>query len=294
MNDKLKILLCEDDENLGMLLREYLQAKGYETELCVDGEAGYKAFLKEKYDICVLDVMMPKKDGFTLAKEIKQANNDMPIVFLTAKTLKDDVFEGFKVGADDYITKPFSMEELTFRIEAILRRVQGKKPTEETTLVLGSFTFDTQKQILSRGDEKTKLTTKESELLTLLYQHANEVLQRDFALKTIWIDDNYFNARSMDVYITKLRKHLKGDEDVEILNVHGKGYKLIIPAKQSDPFEEQKRGRPFSMTCLFLFIESYINITTWIFCASGNTSSVPRPPREEQHEFGASNCPLLN
>ena len=176
MNDKLKILLCEDDENLGMLLREYLQAKGYETELCVDGEAGYKAFLKEKYDICVLDVMMPKKDGFTLAKEIKQANNDMPIVFLTAKTLKDDVFEGFKVGADDYITKPFSMEELTFRIEAILRRVQGKKPTEETTLVLGSFTFDTQKQILSRGDEKTKLTTKESELLTLLYQHANEVL----------------------------------------------------------------------------------------------------------------------
>ena len=231
MNDKLKILLCEDDENLGMLLREYLQAKGYETELCVDGEAGYKAFLKEKYDICVLDVMMPKKDGFTLAKEIKQANNDMPIVFLTAKTLKDDVFEGFKVGADDYITKPFSMEELTFRIAAILRRVQGKKPTEETTLVLGSFTFDTQKQILSRGDEKTKLTTKESELLTLLYQHANEVLQRDFALKTIWIDDNYFNARSMDVYITKLRKHLKGDEDVEILNVHGKGYKLIIPAK---------------------------------------------------------------
>src|SRR5574344_680485 len=133
MNEKLRILLCEDDENLGMLLREYLQAKGYETELCVDGEAGYKAFLKEKYDICVLDVMMPKKDGFTLAKEIKQANNDMPIVFLTAKTLKDDVFEGFKVGADDYITKPFSMEELTFRIEAILRRVQGKKPTEETT-----------------------------------------------------------------------------------------------------------------------------------------------------------------
>ncbi len=232
MNEKMKILLCEDDENLGMLLREYLLAKGYDTELCADGDAGYKAFLKNKYDICVLDVMMPKKDGFTLAKEIKQANAEMPIVFLTAKTLKDDVFEGFKVGADDYITKPFSMEELTFRIEAILRRVQGKKPTEETILTLGSFTFDTQKQILTHGDEKTKLTTKESELLTLLYQHANEVLQRDFALKTIWIDDNYFNARSMDVYITKLRKHLKGDEDVEILNVHGKGYKLIIPNKQ--------------------------------------------------------------
>jgi two-component system OmpR family response regulator len=229
MNDKLRILLCEDDENLGMLLREYLQAKGYETELFADGDAGYKAFVKGKYDICVLDVMMPKKDGFTLAKEIKQANAEMPIVFLTAKTLKEDVFEGFKIGADDYITKPFSMEELTFRIEAILRRVQGKKQTEETILKLGSFTFDTQKQILTHGDEKTKLTTKESELLTLLYQHANEVLQRDFALKTIWIDDNYFNARSMDVYITKLRKHLKGDDDVEILNVHGKGYKLIIP-----------------------------------------------------------------
>ena len=231
MNEKLRILLCEDDENLGMLLREYLQAKGYDTELYADGDAGYKAFIKGKYDICVLDVMMPKKDGFTLAKEIKQANSEMPIVFLTAKTLKEDVFEGFKIGADDYITKPFSMEELTFRIEAILRRVQDKKPSDETVLKLGSFTFDTQKQILTHGDEKTKLTTKESELLTLLYQHANEVLQRDFALKTIWIDDNYFNARSMDVYITKLRKHLRGDEDVEILNVHGKGYKLIIPTK---------------------------------------------------------------
>lgn len=228
----MRILLCEDDENLGMLLREYLQAKGYETELYPDGDAGYKAFLKGKYDICVLDVMMPKKDGFTLAKEIKQTNAEMPIIFLTAKTLKEDVFEGFKIGADDYITKPFSMEELTFRIEAILRRVQGKKQTEETILKLGSFTFDTQKQILSHGDEKTKLTTKESELLTLLYQHANEVLQRDYALKTIWIDDNYFNARSMDVYITKLRKHLKGDDDVEILNVHGKGYKLIIPTNK--------------------------------------------------------------
>lgn len=229
MIDKLKILLCEDDENLGMLLREYLQAKGYETELCADGDAGFKAFTQGKFDICILDVMMPKKDGFTLAKEIKDLNNDIPIIFLTAKTLKEDVFEGFKIGADDYITKPFSMEELTFRIEAILRRVQGKKSVDELVLKLGAYSFDTQKQILSHGDEKTKLTTKESELLTLLYQHANEVLQRDFALKTIWIDDNYFNARSMDVYITKLRKHLKDDEDVEILNVHGKGYKLILP-----------------------------------------------------------------
>ena len=232
MNDKMRILLCEDDENLGMLLREYLQAKGYETELFADGEAGYRGFVRGRYDICVLDVMMPKKDGFTLAQEIKQADKDMPIVFLTAKTLKEDVFEGFKLGADDYITKPFSMEELTLRIEAILRRVQGKRRTENAIFKIGSYTYDPHKQTLQRGEEKTKLTTKESELLTLLYQHANDILQRDFALKTIWIDDNYFNARSMDVYITKLRKHLRDDEDVEILNVHGKGYKLIIPEEE--------------------------------------------------------------
>lgn len=225
----MKVLLCEDDENLGMLLREYLQAKGYDTELYGDGEAGYKAFMKEKFDICVFDVMMPRKDGFTLAKEIRQTNQDVPIIFLTAKTLKEDILEGFKIGADDYLTKPFSMEELTFRMEAILRRVKGKKTRDRTLYRIGSFTFDTQKQILSREGESVKLTTKESELLGLLCAHANEILQRDYALKTIWIDDNYFNARSMDVYITKLRKHLKADENVEIINIHGKGYKLITP-----------------------------------------------------------------
>ena len=229
MDEKPRILLCEDDENLGMLLREYLQAKEYDTELCPDGEAGYKAFLKSNFDLCVLDVMMPKKDGFALAKEIRQSNAEVPIIFLTAKTLKEDVLDGFKIGADDYITKPFSMEELTFRIEAILRRVRGKKNRDRTHYKIGSFTFDTQKQILARGDKQTKLTTKESELLSLLCAHANEILQRDFALKTIWIDDNYFNARSMDVYITKLRKHLKEDENVKIINIHGKGYKLITP-----------------------------------------------------------------
>ena len=229
MDDKLKILLCEDDENLGMLLREYLQAKGFITELCADGEAGYKAFLKAKYDICVLDVMMPKKDGFTLAKEIRNSNQDIPIIFLTAKTLKEDILEGFKIGADDYITKPFSMEELVFRIEAIIRRTKGKKNKESTVYHIGNFTFDTQKQLLCLGDEQRKLTTKENELLALLCSHANEILQRDFALKTIWIDDNYFNARSMDVYITKLRKHLKDDPQIEIINIHGKGYKLIAP-----------------------------------------------------------------
>jgi DNA-binding response OmpR family regulator len=229
MEEKQSILLCEDDENLGMLLREYLQAKGYRAELCADGEMGYRAFLNEKFDICVLDVMMPVKDGFTLAQEIRAVNSEIPIIFLTAKTLKEDILEGFKIGADDYITKPFSMEELVFRIEAVLRRVCGKKSKESTTYNIGRFHFDTQKQLLTIDDKQTKLTTKESELLGLLCAHANEILQRDFALKTIWIDDNYFNARSMDVYITKLRKHLKADESIEIINIHGKGYKLITP-----------------------------------------------------------------
>ena len=234
MDDKLRILLCEDDENLGMLLREYLQAKGYVADLFPDGDAGYKAFLKNKYDICVFDVMMPKKDGFTLAQEVRSANSEIPIIFLTAKTLKEDILEGFKIGADDYITKPFSMEELTFRVEAILRRVRGKKNRETNVYKIGKFTFDIQKQILSINGEQTKLTTKESELLNLLCSHANDVLNRDFALKTIWIDDNYFNARSMDVYITKLRKHLKADPAIEIINIHGKGYKLIIPDSKNE------------------------------------------------------------
>ncbi|MCQ2238257.1 MAG: response regulator transcription factor [Bacteroidaceae bacterium] len=229
MEEKMRILLCEDDENLGMLLREYLQAKGYAAELCPDGEAGYKAFLKNRFDLCVLDINMPKKDGLTLATDIRQVNSDMPIMFLTAKTLKEDILEGFKRGADDYITKPFSMEEMVFRIEAILRRVRGKKTKDCSVYHIGKFVFDTQKQILEFGSEQTKLTTKESELLGLLCAHANEILQRDFALKTIWIDDNYFNARSMDVYITKLRKHLKADPEIEIINIHGKGYKLIAP-----------------------------------------------------------------
>src|SRR5574344_2985377 len=165
MDEKLRILLCEDDENLGMLLREYLQAKGYSAELCPDGEAGYKAFLKNNFDLCVLDVMMRKKDGFTLAQVIRSSNADIPIIFLTAKTLKEDILEGFNIGADDYITNAFSMEELTFRIEAILRRVRGKKNKESSVYKLGKFTFDTQKQILSVGEKQTKLTTKESELL---------------------------------------------------------------------------------------------------------------------------------
>lgn len=229
MEEKQRVLLCEDDENLGMLLREYLQAKGYSAELCPDGDAGYKAFLKGNFDICVLDVMMPVKDGFTLAQEIRAMNADIPIIFLTAKTLNEDVLEGFKMGADDYITKPFSMEVLVVRIENVLRRVSGRKNKENALYKIGRFMFDTKKQLLVDGEEQTKLTTKESELLALLCAHANEILQRDYALKTVWTDDNYFNARSMDVYITRLRKHLKADDSIEIINIHGKGYKLIAP-----------------------------------------------------------------
>ncbi len=229
MDEKVKILLCEDDENLGTLLCEYLIAKGYDAVLCPDGEAGFREFTKDKYDICILDVMMPKKDGFTLARDIHQINAQVPIVFLTAKAQKEDVLEGFDIGADDYMTKPFSMEELVKRVEAILRRVKGKKNKENTMYKIGRFTFDTQKQLLIIGDKQTKLTTKENELLALLCSHANEILKRDDALRAIWIDNNYFNARSMDVYITKLRKHLKDDDQIEIINIHGQGYKLIVP-----------------------------------------------------------------
>ena len=229
MEDQKKILLCEDDENLGMLLSEYLQAKNYDATLCKDGEEGYREFLKNKFDICVLDVMMPRKDGFTLCGDIKHVNPDMPVIFLTAKALKEDVIDGFKLGADDYITKPFSMEELTYRIDAILHRVKGKQRNEEVIVSIGRFTFDRNKQILAIDGEKRKLTTKESELLSILYEHANDVLPRELALNKIWEDDNRVYARSMDVYITKLRKYLKADEEVEILNVHGEGYKLVIP-----------------------------------------------------------------
>ena len=230
--EDVRILLCEDDENLGMLLREYLEAKGYKAELCVDGEEGYKSFNNNEYDMCIFDVMMPKMDGFTLAQKIREKDIDTPIIFLTAKNMKDDIRSGFEIGADDYITKPFSMEEVVFRIEAIMRRVKGRKNKDNTIHQIGKFTFDAQKQILTLGDQQTKLTTKEAELLTLLSNKSNELLQRDYALKSIWIDDNYFNARSMDVYITKLRKHLKGDPNVEILNVHGKGYKLVITGEE--------------------------------------------------------------
>jgi DNA-binding response OmpR family regulator len=224
-----KVLLAEDDENLGTLLREYLIAKRLKTDLFVNGELALAGFKKDKYDLCILDVMMPKMDGFTLAREIKKINAKVPFIFLTAKSLKDDVIEGFTLGADDYMTKPFSMEELLLRIKAILRRTNSNSASESNeTFIIGDYEFDSQKQILKYGEEEQKLTTKESDLLRLLCNNMNNVLERNFALKTIWQEDSYFNARSMDVYITKLRKYLKADSSIQILNIHGKGYKLIV------------------------------------------------------------------
>ncbi|MBA3705280.1 MAG: response regulator transcription factor [Bacteroidetes bacterium] len=224
-----KVLLVEDDPNLGNLLKEYLEAKGYSTVLAVNGKQGYDLFSKDKFGICILDVMMPIKDGFTLAKEIRAIDNTIPIVFLTAKSMKEDAIQGFTVGADDYITKPFSMEELLMRIKAILRRSDNKtKSSEQTDFEIGNYKFDYKHQILDFKGLQQKLTTKEAELLRLLSLNTNEVLDRNFALKSIWKDDNYFNGRSMDVYIAKLRKYLKEDSSVELLNVHGKGFKLLV------------------------------------------------------------------
>jgi two-component system OmpR family response regulator len=222
------ILLAEDDTNLGSLLKNYLSAKGYNTTLFVNGTIALEGFSHESYGLCILDIMMPEMDGLTLAKEIRNLNPSMPIIFLTAKNQKEDIIEGFKSGADDYMTKPFSMEELLYRIEAIMRRTSNASSNKkEESYVIGGYTFDTLKQILNYKGQPVKLTTKESELLELLCRHGNEILERNYALKTIWIDDNYFNARSMDVYITRLRKYLRKDPGVKILNVHGKGYKLI-------------------------------------------------------------------
>ncbi|MBX2841034.1 MAG: response regulator transcription factor [Flammeovirgaceae bacterium] len=227
--NKTKILLVEDDLNLGQILNEYLNVKGYETTLCRDGEQGFTAFKRDNYDLCIFDVMMPKVDGFTLADKVRKTNNEVPIIFLTAKSLKEDAIKGFNLGADDYVTKPFSMEELLLRIKAILRRTNKAEEEDnlQTKFEIGNFSFDFSSQKLIIGDSEQKLTSKESALLRMLCLHKNQVLDRSKALKKIWFDDNYFNSRSMDVYITKLRKFLKADENLQIINVHGQGFKLI-------------------------------------------------------------------
>lgn len=228
-DEKLKVLLAEDDRNLGNILKSYLEAKRYETTLCVNGQEALQAYAKNKFDICIIDVMMPVMDGFSLAKEIRLDNKNIPILFLTAKSLQEDKIKGFELGADDYITKPFSMEELLVRMKAILRRAsQGPLPGEGiTTFEIGKYVFDYNRQTLIFGDDVQKLTSKETELLKLLCDSMNNVLDRKIALHKIWNDDSYFNARSMDVYIAKLRKYLKKDPTVEIINVHGSGFKLV-------------------------------------------------------------------
>lgn len=225
-----KILLVEDDPNLGNILQEYLTLKGYTTTLCRNGQEGFQAYLSKPFDMCILDVMMPIMDGFTLAGKIREKDKQTPIVFLTAKSLKDDKIEGFKLGGDDYITKPFSMDELQLRIDAILRRTMQQEQVvqkEVEQFEIGSFEFNIVQQTLASNGTSIKLTTKESSLLRMLCQHKNEVLERGKALTEIWGEDNYFTARSMDVFITKLRKYLKKDPAVGIMNVHGKGYKLV-------------------------------------------------------------------
>jgi DNA-binding response OmpR family regulator len=229
-NVKTQILLVEDDPNLGTLLQEYLEAKGFETKLATDGKNGFDAFCKQEFDLLLLDVMMPVKDGLTLAKEIRVTDKNVPIIFLTAKSMKEDTIEGFNAGADDYITKPFSMDELLARVTAVLRRSNKQRVhnTEDVNFTIGNYTFNSDTQVLVNNGAEQKLTTKESQLMRLLCVHKNDVLDRNFALKTIWHDDNYFNGRSMDVYIAKLRKYLKDDSKVEIVNIHGKGFKLLV------------------------------------------------------------------
>ena len=228
--EKVNILLAEDDSNLGRLLKEYLEAKGYNVSLASNGKEGFDLFKKNKYDLCLLDVMMPVKDGFTLAKEIRALSPGVPVVFLTAKSMKEDAIEGFNVGADDYITKPFSMEELLLRLKAILRRTKNQSITnnDQKEFDIGKYHFNYVTQTLSFDGQSQKLTSKEADLLKLLCINTNNILDRTFALNTIWHDDSYFNSRSMDVYIAKLRKYLKEDPKVEILNIHGKGFKLLV------------------------------------------------------------------
>ena len=228
--NKIKILIVEDDPNLGKILFEYLDAKNFDISLAIDGEEGLEKFLNNTWDLLLLDVMMPKKDGFSLAKDIRKVDQDIPIIFLTAKSQKDNIIKAFKLGADDYLTKPFSIEELLVRIEAILKRVPEKDMKElSDEFNLGSYTYiHNQNLLIDKDKKKFSLTTKENELLKLFCLNINNKVERNAALIKIWGDDSYYNARSMDVYIAKLRKYLKSDPNIEIKTIHGHGFKLLI------------------------------------------------------------------
>ncbi|MFN8207789.1 MAG: response regulator transcription factor [Bacteroidales bacterium] len=230
MKGKANILLAEDDKNLGFVLKDFLELSGYTVELCEDGQSALETFLQGFYDLCILDVMMPVKDGFTLAQEIRKKNRMVPIIFLTARSMEEDKIRGFKAGGDDYVTKPFSTEELKLRIEALLKRAsfQINQGSGSEHYSIGIFTFDYENQILLSPDGERRLTRKEAELLLLLCQNKNRVLRREFALKTVWGSDDYFMGRSMDVYVTKLRKFLSDDPNVSIVNAHKVGFKLEV------------------------------------------------------------------
>jgi two-component system OmpR family response regulator len=226
------ILLVEDDQNFGDVLKSYLEMHDFDVTLATDGEVGLEVFKKGSFDLCIFDVMMPKKDGFTLAKEVKAINPETMIIFLTAKTLKEDVLEGFKLGADDYITKPFNSEELLFRVRAVLRRNSKNEPSieDQREFIISDYHFDYALRILTytKDGTKEKLSPKEAQLLRLFCFRMNDVLQRSEALTKIWNDDNYFTARSMDVFITKIRKYLSKDSKIEIENIHGNGFRMYI------------------------------------------------------------------
>ena len=227
-----KILVVEDDPNFGSILRDYLSLNSYSVSLAKNGIEGYEKFKKNNYDLCILDVMMPFKDGFTLAKEIREKNNNIPIIFLTAKTLKEDVLKGFRIGADDYLSKPFDSDVLLAKIKAILNRQNSIEipESEEYEFVVGNFLFNSKLRILTNHEinKSIKLSPKESQLLKLLILHLNDLMPREIALNKIWRDDNYFTSRSMDVYIAKLRKYLRADSNIEIINIHGEGFRLIV------------------------------------------------------------------
>ncbi len=228
--EKAKILLVEDDPNLGIVIKDNLEDKGYRVNLCTDGKMGLQSFYENKVDLCVFDVMLPKKDGFSLAEEIRQTDQQTPIIFLTAKALQEDRIRGFKIGADDYITKPFSMEEFALRIEAILKRCReiGQRPEDRSEFVLGNFVFNYNNLNITSNGNKQGLTRKEADILRLLCINQNEVLKREIVLNIIWGNDDYFLGRSLDVFITKLRKYLKEDPSVQIVNIHGVGFKLVV------------------------------------------------------------------
>lgn len=228
MSKGINLLLAEDDENLGTLLSTFLRSKGYTVDLAEDGKEALEKFRNKSYQFCIFDVMMPQMDGFSLAKEVREIDKKIPILFLTAKDMKDDKLKGFAIGADDYLTKPFVMEELLARIEAILRRSSADVLNQDEEFMIGKLRYEPELRMLHLSDDSKKLTTKENELLHLLVKNQNEILDRQATLRAVWGDDNYFNGRSMDVYIAKLRKLLKEDERIEIMNVHGKGFKLIV------------------------------------------------------------------